>query len=744
MRNSRDGKLKFSFPPYLPKVKVYWPSFFPQPGSIFKARLPFSLVLVVALLTFFSGSFSYAQNSDQSSKLDTIVISATRSDEKIRDLPIAPTIITQEEIERHPDYDLGKLLEEAGVIVDRQYPEGGMVVIRGMTGNLTGTDTQSDVLMLFNGHRIGTSNMLRFPSKNIERIEVIKGPAALQYGSSAMGGAVNVITKKGSGDLSAYVNAGVGSFGRLDGGLGLNGETSGFDYAFGYYAMHQNDPYETGRGEIFKGTAINLKSEVSLNAGYTFNDLHRLGLIFTHIDLNDYGFPGGIASTRPGAARPSSFASINGRTLLLDLTYDGKMESGPLSWSARYFYGHDNTSHYLTGYLNDMKGGQAQITGDFDSINTTVSLGFDWNNYDYESKISSSLKNFKYTDLGAYLIGTVKFVDDSLALTGGLRFNHYENKTDDQGGHTFSDSVLTPSLGLSYQTTDWLKFRTNYARAYRAPAAQELFAEGNAMIGRFSMMNPPFVATGVWVVPNFDLKPQEGESFELGADVEYRGFRASLTAFIAKYKNKIDREETQPPVFNTSMSTNPGQNRWAGRRVYFPNPAEPTTAYVSTAQYTNSDRAKTVGLEWDLSWDMGKTFDWSVSLIPYSRGTWLFKNEYTAGESAGKQIVKIPNYYISNGLRFSALEQGLLVDLNVLTKAKQRTSNLVSAMSSPEWQKGWSIANLLIKKEIVEWGPNRLSLVASINNIFDEYYEVSYDYPLPGRAFYLGAIYNFN
>jgi vitamin B12 transporter len=682
--------------------------------------------------------------------LDTVVVSATRTDESLRDLPISPVVIDQETIARQPNTDLGRLLESAGIVVDRQSPEGGQVMIRGMLGNLIGSDVQSNILMLFNGHRIGTSNMLRFPSKNIERIEVVRGPAGLQYGSAAMGGVVNVITKRGRGDFSGYAESGLGSFGKYDLNLGFSGATeNGFDYSFGYYQMEQSKDFEVGGGETYKGTGGDLKVESSANLGYTFNEKHRLGLIYNYLEVQDYGFPGTIASTRPSTLRPtdpgyippSQFLRTGGQSYFADLSYEGASETDRFNWRANYFTGRDHTIGQVQPFVNDINGASAQLTGNFDEINTSVTLGFDWTDYDFtEHARIKTMNGYQYQDMGGFLMTNVKFLEDRLVFSGGGRLNYYKNETSDDGGHQFSDTVFTPSFGVSYMAADCLKIRSNYAQGYRAPAAPEMYGEGRHMPGRYSFMGGRYNA--VWLVPNYDLKPQKIDSVELGLDVEKDGFTGSLTAFYAKYKNKIERGETQPPPWPGGLPGVPPMLN--GLPVFFPT-GDPGTPFVGIAQYINFSDARTAGLEWALRWDAGQTYDWGFTLAPYSRGTYLLQNEYKGGEFDGKKMAKTPDYYVSNGLELELPDQGLWVDFNVLTKGRQRAGLMTTVVDPNEWQSGWSTANLRVKKELGEiYDRGRVSLQGELLNVFDKYYEPYDGYPQPGRAFYLGLRLDYN
>jgi vitamin B12 transporter len=384
--------------------------------------------------------------------------------------------------------------------------------------------------------------------------------------------------------------------------------------------------------------------------------------------------------------------------------------------------------------------------------------------------MSAFLNNYTYQDMGGFLLANVKFLEDRLVFSGGGRYNYYKNETSDLGGHKFSDTVFTPSFGVSYAATDWLKIRSNFAQGYRAPAAPEMYGHGNYMPGPYTYMEingmRSKVAVGAWLVPDLDLKPQKTDSLELGLDVEKDGFTGSLTAFYTRYKDKIDRQDTRPDPF-TGPCLGPGAmvqcSLWRGERVFFPDPAmryidsipasllngaRPELGpqpFADIAQYINFSDARTAGLEWALRWDAGQTYDWGFTLAPYSRGTWLLINKYKGGAFDGKKITKTPDYYVSNGLDLEFPNQGLWDDFNVLTKGRQRATTQTTVIDQSEWQAGWSMANLRVKKELGEiYNRSRVSLQGELMNMFDKYYEVHYGYPLPGRAFYLGLRLDYN
>lgn len=128
--------------------------------------------------------------------LDTVASTATRSAQPVASLPIAVTIIDRAELDKDTATSTPDLLERAlGVYVQKSNPGGGSPFIRGLTGK--------QVLLLVDGVRLNNSFYRAGPHQylntvdpnTIERIEIIRGPASVLYGSDALGGVVNLITR---------------------------------------------------------------------------------------------------------------------------------------------------------------------------------------------------------------------------------------------------------------------------------------------------------------------------------------------------------------------------------------------------------------------------------------------------------------------------------------------------------------------------------------------------------------------
>jgi len=132
--------------------------------------------------------------------MEEVVVTATRVEEPKKDVSSSVQIITAEDIKSSTAKDAGDLIAFSGVGHIHKYSGAltGMIEIRGLTTDAMSDPLTSRVLVLVNGSNAGTVNLAKIPVDDIERIEIVKGPASVLYGSSAMGGVINIITKQGA------------------------------------------------------------------------------------------------------------------------------------------------------------------------------------------------------------------------------------------------------------------------------------------------------------------------------------------------------------------------------------------------------------------------------------------------------------------------------------------------------------------------------------------------------------------
>ncbi|BBO82574.1 hypothetical protein DSCO28_31400 [Desulfosarcina ovata subsp. sediminis] len=184
------------------------------------------------------------------SELDTMVVTAGRVEEEIEDVTSNITVISEEDIQQSSAHDLGDLLQEQGFMT-REYPNSVTVVdIRGFKTDIYDSELEGYVLILVDGVRAGTGQLNKINIDNVERVEIIRGPGSVQYGASAMGGVINVITKKGHGKPSIYVEQTLGSWEFEKTAVGGSGKINAFDFSFSASTESQGD-YSTAEGETY-------------------------------------------------------------------------------------------------------------------------------------------------------------------------------------------------------------------------------------------------------------------------------------------------------------------------------------------------------------------------------------------------------------------------------------------------------------------------------------------------------------
>lgn len=628
-------------------------------------------------------------------RTETVVVTAGRVEEDQKRVTTAMTVISREEIEKKQYQDMGALLRHHGLQVNA-YPPGGTVSqisIRGMRSSLLGDDTDGNVLLLVNGRRTGTDNISLIPLVNVERIEIIRGPAAVQYGTSAAGGVVNVITKRGD-QLSAMAEVGTGSWNSQRAQAEISGSTHGFDVSGGVDWLTQGNDYDTGRGRGYDNTDLNYNLAYSLNLGYTFMDEHRIGLNWQGVTSDDSGSPGATYGLTP-------LDRIDRSNQAVDVLYTGGSEDLGLSWQARYYTG---TNKYRIDYGDigwgagwmtnetDFQGAQGQVS--YAKGFLTLTGGVDWVDYDGEmdSTYMPKAADTTHENLGAFALAKIGILDDLFVLSGGLRYDDYTLKVD---GQSDGYSRTTPSVGVAVNPFEWMTLRANYGESFRIP-------QPVAVLGFYDGMTN--------YLGNPDLDPEKGKTWDVGAEFRHGSLHAEVTYFQTRYEDKI-----------AAVSV-PGWNK----------------------QYQNlPGTSKIHGLELEAGYDLGELFEWPFMLRPYVNLTRLFKYE----GPDGAHLLDISSTSISYGLLFNHADLGLEVDFRLIYFGKQHVENF--DYTSPNYGNiertgGDTTADLYITKTIGNWeNGGRLSLRGEVRNLFDTYYETIQFYPMPGRSFYVGLRYDF-
>ena len=241
-------------------------------------------------------------------------------------------VIPQERIANSTAKSVTDLLAENAVGFMSEWSAGQTSInIRGASTEGQGRDFRSQILILINGHRAGTANVSKLSIADVERIEIVRGPSSVVYGSQNMGGVINIILKTGRTAPGTFVEAATGSWNLLQGRLQRGEVLENFDYYLGIQGGMQSN-YSVGGGSAEYNTAWN-RAGGSGAFGYAFDDNNRVDVLVRTDGIYDAGFRGSSANLF------STDVSRFNRSI--DVTYNGKSPDGRMSLMFQAYYVQD-------------------------------------------------------------------------------------------------------------------------------------------------------------------------------------------------------------------------------------------------------------------------------------------------------------------------------------------------------------------------------------------------------------------
>lgn len=441
-------------------------------------------------------------------RLEEFVVTGTRTPKPLKDVPIETRVITKSDIEKRDAADVQELL---------QGELSGMEFTLSMNGQTT-LDMQGfgggSVLFLLDGQRLAGETLdnvdySRIDLQSIERIEIVKGAASSFYGSNAVGGVINIITKKQREPWSVNLNGRYGAHNsqRYGGTLGLN---KGIFTSLTTVQHSSVDEIDLRKeGQLLAGDITNISAEKTWNAKEQLTIRPTDKLVITA--RGGYFFRERYTSKQETDRYRDYSASLGADywfspwdKLEVSYSFDEYDKSDYSTITATDTRNYSNRQHIVRTLFNH----------NF-TEKTVLSIGGDYLN-DYlmsyqfaggEAKSQHNLDGFVQADFA---------VTERLSAIAGLRFDYYSAS---------KLKHLSPKAGLMYRLPH-LTLRLSYSDGFRAPSLKEMFMVYD-MAGIFMIYG------------NENLKSETSHNFRASAECNFGVHNLTLSGFHSAVLNRI-------------------------------------------------------------------------------------------------------------------------------------------------------------------------------------------------------------
>ena len=505
------------------------------------------LGLVAAFLAFASVATATDQ---QPTRLEEMVVTATKTERSADSVPASVTVITKEQIKSMPAKTADELLNNvAGVYVSHRSGfitagTSNSVRMRGLGGGGESyVQVQVDGVPV-NDLQTGAVEWNEFPIQDIERIEIVRGPSSALYGNNAMGGVINIITKNPGKGMHLEASAGYGSLNTTTLGLRQSGGNGKLSYALGVNSLMTDGYVEIppeNRNDKNNADKDTKRYNLSAKLRYDFDpdtSLTYSGAYYHSTQTGKYTLLDG-------------FNCYAQDTMRSNLNFVTKIGAADIKATV---YGSDSRSSYDSA-STDMKSTESAKRSYFNELGTNLQAGFSLgqHNYltlgtdyrhgtldtvtDWYSKVKGDTSGGKQDNIALFAQDEISLLEDKLILNIGARYDWYtgsdgyQHNTDakpvDASFDKVHDSAFSPKLSVLYKLNDYLNLRTAVGKAFQTPALNKIYRGTYVLSGKTYISNP-------------DLKCETLTSYEAGTDFKLNDrFRLSATYFHQNIKDCI-------------------------------------------------------------------------------------------------------------------------------------------------------------------------------------------------------------
>jgi iron complex outermembrane receptor protein len=539
----------------------------------------------ILLLSSFS-LLAFAKETKEEEKgvvLEEVVVTATRDKREIRKVPANVTVVTREDIQNSNAQTVADALRSQVGLVVRDFLGNGKsasVDLRGF-----GETASSNTLVLIDGRRVNEIDLsgvdwLQIPLDQVERIEVVRGAGSALYGDNAVGGVINIITRRGEGRITPEAAVEYGSYGYWKERAAVSGSAEGLSYSVeassrstnGY--RHNNDLWAR---------------DVGAHVSYDFTDFLTVGFRGGY-HRDQYGLPGPLTESElllldeTDSLSPYDYAETKGYYSLLYSESDfGDFGRFNLDLSARkrrpgeryfgsyidffgtrQFFSFEGDRDYLTygitpRYILDAEiwGHQNKLTLGFDYYDTDMDVISDL--FDSSGFVSRDEITFSKRSTGYYIQDELSVLE-SLILTLAYRYEAQKYKFFSTNASVFlpfppptvsatDDAVREDESAYKAALTFLYGEKSNIfasvARSFRFPLADEYFL----------FFPPPGLV-------NRTLRPQTARHYEAGIRHYFiPEVNAGLTLFWIDLHHEIYFNPLGSSVYTTLFGINSNYNK---------------------------------------------------------------------------------------------------------------------------------------------------------------------------------------
>lgn len=550
-----------------------------------------------------------AQNTDELYKqLDEVVVTATGTPHTIKNVPVQTEIISRKQIEQLGAASFEDILSQLSAGFDFNAGDmGSQMTLNGLGNNY--------ILIMIDGKRLngdngGENDLGRIDPHNIDHIEIVKGAGSALYGSDAMAGVINIITRRHD-DQALYIENTTrgGSYSdlRQHNSIGFSAgkftslTTFQLQHTDGWQNTGEEDPAQT-EFHIYdsRNKTVNMYTNGQIGQRITFAADDRLSLTaegylyrkriyrptngrYPSCDVNtfdmkyrDAGVSLGSEYKLKGSDRITFDIDWNRHAYYYHYTAttleDGYDPNGVFTHYYPYFEGQEHLQSDQQRTMSELKG---IFTLPYANL---LSAGAEFR-YDYLDA-PMRVKSGEANDWTAALYLQDEFTGlDWLNITAGVRV--IDNKA--FGFHT------TPKISAMFKVGD-LRLRTGWSKGFKSPTPKELGYHYLRTMG----------PTTFFYMGNPNLKPQTSDYISAGIEFSHGGFSASVTG----YHNKLDNMIT---LVNVPLSRIPeGTAEYMGDG----------SSEITPRMYMNMEDARTMGVDASLTWritsdiTLGGSYSW--------------------------------------------------------------------------------------------------------------------------------------